>query len=222
MNSSANVSGGIDTLFRSVSQLLGIQRNMTDGLMKLVSSGGDAAMRTLRTATGITAADSCCRQTRSGLPSLTGSCCDIPEPCWMPKCLGEFDCDLCAGASATLVVRITNEDLRPRDIHAVASGPNAQAVSFSPQTLTLGPKERGTITAKFAMPAEGKDDEELEALVWLRGCHDYYVRWTAKTGKHGGCCKHDLSICDGPDNVLHWYDHFYCPRPCRNPGRQPG
>ena len=29
-------------------------------------------------------------------------------------------------------------------------------------------------------------------------------------------------VCDGPDNVLHWYDHFYCPRPCTNTVRQSG
>jgi len=219
--SSANSSDTVETLSRSFDQMLAVQRDMASGLLKLFSSGSDSLTRMLRTSAGTGSRDDCCVQPRFGLPSLTGSCCDIPEPCWMPKCLGEFECGLCPGSSGTLSVRVTNEDLGKRQIQALARGPAAKQVSFSPQALALGPKERGTITAHFAVPAEAKDGESFEVIVWLRGCRDYYVRWTVKVGSGSGCCRHDLAICDGPDHVLHWYDHFYCPRPCTNTVRQP-
>lgn len=221
---SARGTASLDGLTRTIGQMMDLQRDMADRLMDMVSSGSDRMMQSVRSGmrTAGASLDECCAQPSFGMKSMTGSCCDIPEPCWMPKCLGEFHCALCPGATGTLTLRITNDDLRVRQIQAIASGPDAQRVSFSPSSLTLGPKERGIITARLAMPAEDKSDDEYEAILWVRGCRDYYVRWTAETGKHGGCCAHDLRICDGPDHVLHWYDHFYCPRPCQNRGRQDG
>lgn len=223
-STSAKNDGGLDSLTRSIEQMMDLQRDMADRLMDMVKSGSGRMTQTLRdgvrTARSFGQSDDCCAQPSFGMPSMTGSCCDIPEPCWMPKCLGEYHCTLCPGAAGTLRIRITNDDLRARQIQAMASGPDARRVSFTPASLSLGPKERGTIIAKFAVPDEGKGDEAFEAIIWVRGCRDYYVRWTAETGRNGGCCAHDLSICDGPDHVLHWYDHFYCPRPCQNSGRQ--
>ena len=222
----ASGSSAIDGLTRSIGQMMDLQRDMADRLMDMVGAGGERLMQgargSLRAARGTLTTDECCVRPRFGMPSMTGSCCDIPEPCWMPRCLGEFHCTLCPGATGTIKLRVTNGDLRSRQIPAVASGPDAQRVSFSPTSLTLGPKERGTITARFAAPAEGGKDDEFEAILWVRGCRDYYIRWTVGIGSSGGCCAHELSICDGPDHVLHWYDHFYCPRPCQNRGRQDG
>ncbi len=216
-----SATDGIAVLSQSLVQMIDLQREMAGQLLRLVESGGDGVARPLRSAVGHDAG-SCCTPKRFGVPSLTGSCCDIPEPCWVPKCLGEFECSLCPGSSARLQLRVTNEDLASREIHAVASGAAAKQVSFSPQSLVLGAKERGVITGLLAVPAEAKDGETFETIVWLRGCRDYYVRWMATAGTRGGCCTHEVSVCDGPDHIRHWYDHFYCPRPCRNQVRQPG
>ena len=210
---------GIAILGRSLSQMFDLQRDLAGQLLRLVETGGDSLTRSLRSI-GTAGTDECCGPARS---SLTGSCCDIPDPCWVPKCLGEYECRLCPGSSATLRLRVTNDDLARREIHALASGAGAKQISFAPPSLALGPKERGTITAILAVPAEAKDGETVETIVWLRGCRDYYVRWTAKIGgSTGGCCAHELAVCDGPDHIRHWYDHFYCPRTCRNQVRQPG
>lgn len=217
----AGGTDGMAVLGRSLSQIIDLQRDLAGQLLRMVETGGESLTRSLRSAAG-GGSDGCCSPARSGMASLTGSCCDIPEPCWVPKCLGEFECALCPGSSATLRLRVTNDDLARREIHAVASGAGAKQVRFSPPSLALGPKERGVITASLAVPAEAKDGETFETIVWLRGCRDYYVRWTAKVGSGGGCCAHELAICDGPDHLRHWYDHFYCPRPCRNQARQPG
>jgi hypothetical protein len=214
--SGAQRSDTAETLSRSVDQMLAVQRDIANGLLSLLSSGGGTLTKLLR------GKDDCCAQPRFGMTSLTGSCCEIPEPCWMPRCVGEFECSLCPGSSATLKLHVTNEDLASRQLQALASGAGAKQVSFSPQSLALGPKERGTLHAHFAVPGEARHGDEFHAIVWLRGCRDYYVRWTVKAGHGSGCCRHDLTICDGPDHVLHWYDHFYCPRPCADQRRQAG
>ena len=48
------------------------------------------------------------------LPKL-GSGCEIPEPCWMPKSLGEVTCQLCGDGTGTINLIVTNEDFRPHD-----------------------------------------------------------------------------------------------------------
>jgi hypothetical protein len=93
-------------------------------------------------------------------------------------------------------------------------------MTFAPSSLPLGPKERGSVTATLSVPATATEGEAFEVILWLRGCRDYYLRWIVTTGSRTGCCAHQVSVCDGPDNILHWYDHFYCPRPCHGGGRQ--
>lgn len=160
---------------------------------------------------------------RSALGQMVGpktsSCCDIPEPCWLPKLLDERDCRICPGASGSVRIIITNEDVQARTTYAMASGPAAAHVTFTPGALSLGPKERGTITAVFAVPPGTDLDDQLEALVWLRGCRDYYLRWTVISSARPQPCCEEIALRDGPDHVLHWYDHFYCARQCHGGGK---
>ncbi|HZS54995.1 MAG TPA: hypothetical protein VFA65_11370 [Bryobacteraceae bacterium] len=94
-----------------------------------------------------------------------------------------------------------------------------KSVTFQPSTLTLGPLESGCITA--TLTAAGECDGEQSAIVWVRGCKEHYIRWTVKTLKRGAnCACHEISIDDCPDYIHHWYDHFYCPRPCTSQRRQ--
>ncbi|MFA3919973.1 hypothetical protein [Ruegeria hyattellae] len=143
------------------------------------------------------------------------NCCERPEPCWMPKDLGEYHCDLCPGSTGIIEIRVTNTDFRPRNFTAVAAGPDAGRVKLSPNSFTLGPKERRTIRAEF----DTKLDDtvhcaEFEALIWIVGCHSHYLRWTVDVGKTARACCHHVEVFDQPDYEHHWYDHFYCVRPC--------
>jgi hypothetical protein len=149
--------------------------------------------------------------------SVGGCCCEIPPPCWMPKSLGDVKSYVCAGGTAVLRLRVENCGHTSRSFTIEAAGADKDAVKLSPGSLTLGPMERAVATATVAVGAEARRGQEREALVWVRGCHDHVVRWTVKVEGGSESC-HELDVADCPDYVHHWYDHFYCPRPCPNRG----
>jgi hypothetical protein len=142
------------------------------------------------------------------------SCCEIPEPCWMPQPLGEVEGFACPGGTAVLRVRITNCGLDLRKIKVHVTGPDAAHVSIDPVSLALGPKERGRTQLSFTVPANATDDEEFEAIIWIDGCKLHYLRWIVVAGERSGDCCHEVEFEDCPDLIHHWYDHFYCYRPC--------
>ena len=150
---------------------------------------------------------------RTRLPGRQ-SCCDIPEPCWMPDALGEVLSHACPGATAIVRLLITNCDRIPRTVKITATGDAAGLVSLQPTTLVLGPKERGLVSATLKVPPDAIGCQEFEALVWIRGCREHYLRWTVAVEKRGGDCCHEVEVEDCPDLIHHWYDHFYCLRPC--------
>lgn len=147
------------------------------------------------------------------------SCCEIPEPCWMPKPLGEIHCNLAAGVAGVVHIRVTNEDNRGRNFTLDAAGHDASLVNFSPASFNLGPKERALVTATFVMPAQGPT--EFDFVVWLRGCSDYYLRWVVCRSSRCGACCHEVCVQDKPDYFDNWYDHFYCQKPCHGVQREP-
>lgn len=163
---------------------------------------------------------------RTFLSELSGprtrTCCDVPEPCWMPADLGEIHCELCAGGRGTLMIRVTNADFRPRNFEVVSAGPDAGRVTVAPTNFTLGPKERRTVKATFdASLDDGVGCDELEALIWVFGCRNHYLRWTVDVGKRERGCCHEVEVRDQPDYEHHWYDHFYCVRQCFGPQTRP-
>jgi hypothetical protein len=163
---------------------------------------------------------------RSLLSELAGpktrTCCDVPEPCWMPEDLGEIECNLCAGGRGALTIRVTNTDFRQRGFEVVAAGPDAGRVTIAPASFSLGPKERRTVKATFdANLDDGVDCDELEALIWVFGCRNHYLRWTIDVGHREGSCCHEIEVRDQPDYEHHWYDHFYCNRQCFGPKTRP-
>src|SRR5215470_12186723 len=81
------------------------------------------------------------------LPKLRG-CCEIPEPCWMPKSHGEVKCTLAPGESGEICLVITNEDFVAHPYTVVAAGKDAGLVTVAPASLKLGPKERGCVIVK--------------------------------------------------------------------------
>ena len=145
-------------------------------------------------------------------------CCDVPEPCWMPLSLGEIRCSLRPGDNGTVCLVVTNGDFRAHTYQFAATGQSAAAVSFSNATATLGPKERVAITATLTVPKDDRAKDcrcvDHEVLVWVRGCRNHYLRWAVDQSTCPKPCCKEVVVDDNPDYVLHWYDHFYLPRPC--------
>jgi hypothetical protein len=144
---------------------------------------------------------------------MPGRCCDVPPPCWMPVELGDLTTHVCAGGSATLRVQVTNRGLSRRTIQIEAQGDLA-SVTANPDTLTLDSMRRGTSAVSIAVPADASAGQEFEELIWVHGCRKHFLRWTLKVARRGADCCHEIEVSDCPDLVHHWYDHFYCDRPC--------
>ena len=146
------------------------------------------------------------------LPVTFGGCdCTIPEPCWMPVEICGVTCQLCEGSEGLVRLIVTNEDYRAHRYRIDAAGTGAGLAKVeAPATATLGPKERRVFKVRIKAPA---NDDEGDLVLWVRGCRDYYVRVKVVAGKRHRCC-HEIVVNDTPDYVVHWYDHFYCPRPC--------
>lgn len=159
---------------------------------------------------------------RGGATKAKGRCgCHIPPPCWLPQPLGEVTShvDDCHGAKLRLV--ITNCSHQQRTIQVQAQGHAAQ-VTFTPAGLSLGPYERGRIDVEFKPAAGAKDGDQYETILWVRGCREWYLRWTISVGTVGLDTRHEVRVEDCPDYVHHWYDHFYCQRGCSHVERTPG
>lgn len=141
------------------------------------------------------------------------SCCDIPEPCWMPLDLGEVVSIACPSATAVMRLIITNCDRVPRTISVEAAGDAASFVALDTTPVTLGPKERGVVTATLKIPPDAAINKVFEVLLWVRGSRQHFLRWNVTVSKSGADCCHEVKVEDCPDFVHHWYDHFYCVRP---------
>ena len=149
----------------------------------------------------------------SGLLRRQRRCdCDVPPPCWMPVQLADVVSHVCPGAEARIRFRITNCAMEGRQFTTKSSGAGAGLVSVAPPALFLGPFERGELTATFSWGDDA--EEEREALVWVHGCRTYVMRWIVRASDRGCATVHEVTIEDCPDLVHHWYDHFYCARPC--------
>jgi len=156
-------------------------------------------------------------QLPSLLPTLRDSSCDIPPPCWMPRDLGRVVSHGCPGATASVRLRITNCGLGSRSITAAARGSGGAKVTWDTQTLVLDTFEEGAVTASLAIPAEG--DTSIDSLLSVRGCHDHVLRWRVEVTERGCSSLHEVDVQDCPDLIHHWYDHFYCARPCSHAGK---
>ena len=154
------------------------------------------------------------------MPRLRGCSCEIPPPCWMPREHGPVRTHVCAGGTATLRLRLTNCSIETSRVEIHPAGAAATAVKADPASLSLAPLERGVVSLSFATDAKDATGVEHEALIWIRGCVDHVVRWTVRISGRGGDSCQELDVDDCPDYVHHWYDHFYCARPCRHHGRE--
>lgn len=144
---------------------------------------------------------------------------EIPPPCWWPKALGSVRSDVGAGGTATVRILVCNCGPASRDVVVEAAGADAASVTVSPGSVTLGPMERRRVTASLSLAATAPTGEVREALIWVRGCHDHYLRWTVRAACSGCNPCHEIEVDDCPDYIHHWYDHFSCDHPCPGQGR---
>jgi hypothetical protein len=155
----------------------------------------------------------------SAAPKLqrAGKCsCDIPPPCWMPRNLGNVTSHVCPGGTATIRVRVTNCTPTKREIRLTPAGKAEElnSVTVKPPSLSLDAIESGVFIVSMPVEAAANLRQEFEVLLWVRGCLDHYLRWRVLVDKRGTNCCHEVDVDDCPDYVHHWYDHFYCERPC--------
>jgi hypothetical protein len=196
---------------QSDNPLVGLSQVLTDLLDQGVRMGTDVFETLSRGPLGQLAAS---MQTAK-FPSLPKSCgCDIPPPCWMPKPLGDLVSHVCPGGAATVRLLVTNCSIQQRVVQVVATGKDAGKVKVTPASATLGPMEQAAFVASLAIGAEAAECESHDVLLWVRGCHLHFLRWRVEVRARGGHACHEVDVQDCPDLVHHWYDHFYCQRPC--------
>jgi hypothetical protein len=206
MNDTPSTTRSLDDLAGAFSDLFA--QGMNAGMDLLRSLGDVGASMTQ----GIASAG------RSRMPRLQAErCCHVPPPCWMPIDMGELTTHVCAGATATLRVQVTNCGASTRSIRIEAKG-DVASVTVSPNTLKLDSMAQGTSVISITVPADAASGQEFEELVWVHGCRKHFLRWKVKVARRGADCCHEIDVCDCPDLVHHWYDHFYCDRPCADRG----
>ncbi|MGH8428485.1 MAG: hypothetical protein ACRES7_10990 [Gammaproteobacteria bacterium] len=156
----------------------------------------------------------------AGIAKVSGTnCgCTIPTPCWMPQPLGELTALVCPGGTSTLRIRFTNCSMQETTVSVTADSPDVQ-FTIEPASLALAPLQRGVVTVSAKIPGDAANGQEFESLIRVRGCREYYLRYTLKAATKGSDCCHEIDVDDCPDYVHHWYDHFYCPRPCMHQTR---
>jgi hypothetical protein len=132
------------------------------------------------------------------LPSKSCGCdCEIPPPCWEPQPIGDVTTRACPGSKAVLRLHITNK-----------------AIAVAPGSVTIQPYEKATVIVSIDVPTSAPEGEQQTSVVWVRGCSTHYLRWTVEVAGENASCSTDVDVEDCPDLVHHWYDHFYCDRPC--------
>jgi len=154
-----------------------------------------------------------------GLSNLTAgaspfsSCCEIPSPCWMPKTLCDARSTGRPGDTVSLRFVITNCSMASRVVEVFTSTQDA-GLSLTANPLSLGSMQRGASQVSYVIPAGSPAGNKTELLMWVRGCKLHFLRWVVTTAP--GCSSNscEVEVKDCPDFVHHWYDHFYCPRPC--------
>lgn len=149
------------------------------------------------------------------------STCDIPPPCWMPRQLCEVTSYGQGGDTTTVTFAITNCSMANRNI-SIFTTTSVAGLSFSSTALTLGAMERGWVDVTFTIPTTLTSGPGIEILLWVRGCKLHFLRWAIKLAPVSANTSYEVDVEDCAELVHHWYDHFYCPRPCLPDQRVPG
>jgi hypothetical protein len=141
-----------------------------------------------------------------GLPKMK-SCCEKPEPCWMPLSLGELKLELAANGTAEIHFEVNNRDYQSRVISVAGAGNNATLVHVSPPQATLVPMERVVFTATVTAPAQVG---VYQFLIVVHGCREHCLRGVLHVGGKPKTCRCVVTVNDQCYTGGNWYDHFYC------------
>lgn len=152
----------------------------------------------------------------------SSSCCDIPEPCWMPVNLGDICCQLKPGDTGEICFMICNEDFHPHDYTVTAAGTHSSLVQIHEKQFTLSPKACHLVSTRFIMPVANErsdrnsccEHNDYDLVIWVQGCRNHYLKWHINANAKSKACCHEINVSDIPDYELHWYDHFHVIRPC--------
>jgi hypothetical protein len=150
---------------------------------------------------------------------VTAPGCEIPPPCWQPRRAGTCRMTLAPGGSGTLRVHVQNCEWQRQVVGINATGKVAAWLTLTPTMLVIEPQETATIVATVHVPVNVQPGARVTGVLLVRGCLDHAVRVEVGVAECTVCAVCDIAIQDCPDHIHHWYDHFYCPRPCRNQGR---
>ena len=159
------------------------------------------------------------RRLAGAVPARSGSC-SIPEPCWMPRTLGDLVSVVAPCRTACLDIVVTNCDRSDRRITVAYDG-DLKDVTISDPDFVLGPFRRRTVSVCLVLPEDAARNQRFDGVVWVRGCREGYLRWSIRASSFGIDSRHEIEVEDCPDYVHHWYDHFYCARPCLDAERAP-
>lgn len=164
----------------------------------------------------------CCNGSAATGGFSTGGC-EIPPPCWEPQPVGNCALQVTPGGTATIRVHVSNCGWTRQVVALTALGKLAGLMTLTPTARLIGPQERGDFLVKIHVPDSARAGVSASGPLIIRGCRNHFARVQISVvdcvTSGSNCC--DLHVNDCADNVHHWYDHFYCPRPC-NPVREPG
>jgi hypothetical protein len=148
--------------------------------------------------------------------------CEIPPPCCEPRPAGTCCLEIPPGCKGTLRLHVSNCNWSRQVVAITAMGKLAGWMTFQPTTQMINPQEQATFVVTVQVPNGEKPGQTVSGPLLVRGCLDHFVRVEVRVVECAGrtCC--DIAVEDCQDQVHHWYDHFYCPRPCRTlPSRDP-
>lgn len=216
-DTSRTLTDAVDSFGRFLDDSTRIGADLVDSYLRFLQSSFRTTTSSEMMRSITSAMDAMRKAVPEGLASTACSC-RIPPPCWAPQPLGAFTSHVCPGATATLRICVTNCGFTRRAVRIDV--PNESGIKVTPPGFTLEQLERECAILSIAVPAEAADGLEKEYLVWVRGCKNHYLRWKVTVSARGGCSCHEIDVEDCPDLVHHWYDHFYCRRPCTNRSTQ--
>jgi hypothetical protein len=148
-------------------------------------------------------------------------CCRIPTPCWLPQPAGKCELTLAPGDSGVIRLTVDNCEWSARTFLVTSTGTLAGMVTIAPTTFLLHPLEEQLVLVKVSVPATAHPGTRVIGPVIVRGCRLHAVKVVVRVAAAtvpSECTPH---VHDCADNIHHWYDHFYCPRPCLPSPRQP-
>jgi hypothetical protein len=197
----SNLETAVTAAFKAAENLLEASANVSTSLLNLLSSGTPGLLGgAINWAANASSGGSC-------------SPCHIPPPCWMPRHLRHVVSYGVVGDEASLTFTITNESMATRSIRVFTTTPLA-GLSPTTTTVTLAAMARTEVTITYAIPSGTTANPGTEILLWIQGCRLHFQRWIVKLGTVSADTDHEVHVKDGPENLHHWYDHFYCPHPC--------